>query len=95
MIVGDHGPALELNPQDLTRTNMRERMSVFSAYYLPGHEGRALYPEVSPVNGARAIADRYLGVDVPFLPEQSEYSTFVRPYELTAVPLEGGAAADR
>jgi hypothetical protein len=34
-------------------------------------------------------------VDVPFLPEQSEYSTFVRPYELTAVPLEGGAAADR
>ena len=92
MIVGDHGPALDLDLEDFTRTNMRERMSIFSAYHLPGN-GDALYPEISPVNGARAVADRYFGVRVPFLPEQSAYSAFLRPYQFTPVPSEALEAA--
>jgi hypothetical protein len=81
MIVGDHGPALELDVFDRSRTNLHERMSIFSAYRFPGTGGDALYPEMSPVNGARAIADRYLNVEVPLLPERSAFATADRPYE--------------
>jgi hypothetical protein len=88
MIVGDHGPALDLDLFDLSATNMHERMSIFSAYHLPGQHDGALYPGISPVNGARAIADRYLGVHVPFLSERSEFSTFLRPYHFISVSPE-------
>ena len=85
VIVGDHGSARRLDLIDPAKTDMHERMSIFSAYYLPDSEGAALYPEISPINGARALAMRYLGADIAFLPEASLFSTFHRPYEL--VPM--------
>jgi hypothetical protein len=89
MIVGDHGPALDLDLVDPDRTNMHERMSSFAAYYLPGDEDPGLYPELSPINGLRAIAGRYFGVRAPFLPERSWFSTWPHPYVFIRVDADG------
>jgi hypothetical protein len=88
MIVGDHGPALELDVFDEQRTNMRERMSIFSAYRLPGSGSGALPDDISPVNGVRTIAYRYLNVEAPPLPERSAFSTFLRPYDFLVLKSE-------
>ena len=44
------------------------------------------FENISPVNGARALATRYLGVELPFLPEKSAFSTWSRPYDF--IPVE-------
>jgi hypothetical protein len=62
-------------------------MSIFAAYYLPDG-GAPLYPAVSPVNGMRALAGRYFGVDLPFLPERSCLSTWRRPYDFIDIAAE-------
>lgn len=91
VIHGDHGPGSMLHwerPQD---TNMDERMGIFAAYYLPD-DGPALYPDISPLNGARALATRYFGVDLPFVPERSRFSTWSRPYDFHLVASHSAAS---
>ncbi len=92
MIVGDHGSAMELDSFDPKRTDLIERMSVFSAYRLPDSQGAALYPEISPLNGTRALA-RYFGADLPFLPERSLFSIWNSPYSFVTVASEERPAA--
>jgi hypothetical protein len=94
MIVGDHGSGLELDVFDANRTDITERMSVFSAYRLPDSEGASLYPDISPINGARALANRYFGVYLSFLPERSLFSIWGRPYSFLPVsPEHAGSPA--
>ena len=40
-----------------------------------------LYPTITPVNAARLLASRYLGADLPMLPDDSFFSTWNRPYD--------------
>jgi hypothetical protein len=89
MIVGDHGPALDLDLHDPERTDLWERLSIFSAYHLPGEGAVVVEPDLSPVNGMRLIVSRYAGVDAPPLPETSAFSIFALPYALRAVPPDG------
>lgn len=86
VLLGDHGSALTLDDTDISRTDLRERMSIFSAYRLPGYDGPALYSKISPVNGTRAVA-RFLGLRLPFLEEKSSFSTYNRPFALTRVSV--------
>jgi hypothetical protein len=88
MIVGDHGPALHLDLEDIDRTDLHERMSVFSAYHVPGNGHVTFDPAISPVNGARLLASQFLGVDAPPLAERSAFSTFLQPYSLVDLPPE-------
>jgi hypothetical protein len=82
---GDHGPGSMLRWNDPQATNMRERMGTFSAYYFPGANQPPFSAAMTPVNGARALASQYLGVDLPTLPDKSFFSTWERPYDLVAV----------
>ena len=93
MIVGDHGSAMGLDFSDPKRTDLIERMSVFSAYRLPDLPGAALYPEISPLNGTRALA-RYFGADLPFLPEWNLFSLWNSPYSFVSVASQERAAID-
>ena len=67
---------------------MRERMGIFAAYYFPD-SGPALYPAISPVNGARVLATRYLGLQLPPLADKSFFSTWAAPYEF--IPVDPSA----
>ena len=84
---GDHGPGSMLDWEDATKTNMPERMSILAAYLFP-EGGRQLYSTMTPVNGVRVLANEYLGVALPLLPDRSAFSTWNHPYRFVAVPAE-------
>ena len=48
---------------DKTNAIVVERMSIFSAYRLPGCDTDAIHPQVTPVNGTRAVVNCALGTD--------------------------------
>jgi hypothetical protein len=87
VIHGDHGPGSLLLWEDPGRSNLQERMAIFAAYLLP-EAGAALYPTISPVNGARLVANRYLGIRLPLLPDRAFFSTWEKPYDL--IPIKAG-----
>ncbi|MGQ9730138.1 MAG: hypothetical protein ACUVX8_02605 [Candidatus Zipacnadales bacterium] len=92
IIQGDHGPGSEMREGNLQGTNLRERMSILNAYYLPRGRER-LYPQITPVNTFRVILSEYLGAQLPLLPDQSFFSFYRSPLDF--VPYEpspsGGA----
>jgi hypothetical protein len=81
---GDHGPGSMLDWDSAERTNMAERFGVFAAYHLPGARAQP-YPTMTLVNGARLVANEYLGTDLPPLEDRSLFSTWERPYDLVPV----------
>ncbi len=79
MITGDHGTSSTLAFGDEEREvaipdALRERMSILSAYRLPGCEDR-VYPTMTPVNGTRAVADCALGNDLARVPDRTLWTT--------------------
>ena len=84
LIIADHGPRSELTWEDPDKTNMRECMSILSAYYLPDGGHALLYPEISPVNSFRVILNHYFGEELPLLPDKS-YFTARFPYTFCEV----------
>lgn len=112
VLQGDHGPAvsgvgggwehashmLSRGQWDLASERLvRERMSIFNAYYLPGAgNSRRLYASITPVNSFRLILDTYLGTDFGLLEDKSYFSTYFSTgvYDFFLVPesiLKGNA----
>jgi hypothetical protein len=77
---GDHGPGSRLDWQSAERTDLRERSSILSAYYLPGAPTQAVYDTITPVNSFRLVLDWYFDTELGLLPDRSYYSTWERPY---------------
>lgn len=77
ILQGDHGT----KPQDVPDFEgvARERLSIFSAYYLPGEGEEALYPSITPVNTFRVIFDTYLGTELGLLEDHSYLSGYAQP----------------
>ena len=90
VIHGDHGPGAMLKLNDVTKSDLAERMNIFAAYYLPDVADR-FYPSITPVNGSRILANAYLGTNLPLLPDVSWFSTGEHPYDFTRVPPEPGS----
>ncbi|MDX2343322.1 MAG: sulfatase-like hydrolase/transferase, partial [Acidimicrobiia bacterium] len=67
MITGDHGSMSTRTAnepvEDWSDEEVAERMSILSAYRLPGCES-LLYSSITPVNGARAMTSCALGLDI-------------------------------
>ncbi|MCP4966592.1 MAG: sulfatase-like hydrolase/transferase [bacterium] len=70
MITGDHGSGstrLANEPvEEWSDAGIAERMSILSAYRMPGCESFT-YPSITPVNGARAMTNCVLDVELDFL----------------------------
>ena len=90
---GDHGPGSGLRWSDPSASDLNERMSIFAAYAFPGAPAVEPHPEVTPVNIARTLARRYLGVDAPDLRDASYFSTWEAPYRF--IPVAAGAVDAR
>jgi len=80
----DHGPGLTFWSEQTTPAMLRERMTIFAAYRFP--DGPDLYPTITPVNGARLLANGYFGTSLSLLPDQSWFSYYGRPYDF--IPVE-------
>lgn len=94
LLQADHGTASsftdELMGGDLTTEaptdgQLRERMGILGAYYLPGGGSEPLYGSITPVNTFRVVFDFYFGTDYGLLEDRSYYSTYQRPYDFVDV----------
>ncbi len=88
----------DVTPVDWTRVNraqLREKMRILNALYLPGPGTSRLYPEMTPVNTFRIVFNRYFGTDFPLLPDESY--VFLNDRQLYAfrrvTPLVRGSVA--
>jgi hypothetical protein len=54
-----------------TKEQLRKKMGILNAYYLPGMEVDALYPTITPVNSFRIIFNHYFGNKFKPLPDSS------------------------
>lgn len=90
VIQGDHGPGAYLNWQSMEDSNLRERLGILNAYFLPGEAARRVYPSISPVNSFRVILDAYFGGDYPLLEDRSFFTEKNGAYELVEVTDQVG-----
>ena len=89
IIQGDHGPAAHLNwSKPPLESDLRERMTILSAYHLPGVDTQAISNSISPVNTFRVLFNEYFGTQYDLLPDESYYSSTRHPYEFMQVPRE-------
>jgi len=93
ILQADHGPASTFTESLLlayrgkrpTKNMLRERTTIFNAYYLPPDGNKLLYNSITPVNTFRLVFDFYFHANYGLLGDQSYYSTYDRPYEFINV----------
>jgi hypothetical protein len=85
LLLGDHGPRSGMIWRKISRTDQRESFRILTAFYLPGKDHSALYPEISPVNAFRLIFNLYFGTSYEMLSDRSLASTDDRPYRFRDV----------
>ena len=88
ILQSDHGPGSRLDWGDPYDTDLKERLSILNAYYLPGKGSTELYAGITPVNTFGVILDLYFGTDCGLLQDDSYFSTWSRPYAFIDVTNE-------
>jgi hypothetical protein len=66
------------NWEDASNDQIREKMGILNAYYLPDVNADTLYPSITPVNSFRTIFNLYFGTDLELLPDDSYVFSDVR-----------------
>ncbi|MGQ9809151.1 MAG: hypothetical protein ACUVSM_01355 [Armatimonadota bacterium] len=92
IIQGDHGFRHHIiqpgsKPEQLAP---EERSAILNAMYLPGSGREDVYPTISSVNTFRLVLSRYLGADLPLLPDETYVASYRKGvYRLTRVARWG------
>jgi hypothetical protein len=81
VIQGDHGPGSMVNWDDISRTNLAERMPILNAILLPSVEQAEISPTISPVNTFRIVFNRIFDANFELLEDRSYFSSWRRPYD--------------
>jgi len=88
ILQADHGATSDQldreNPDD-DDINLKERMCILNAYYLPGSGHKELYEEITPVNTFRIIFNQYFGTNLELLEDKSYYTAWPYSYRLIDV----------
>lgn len=94
ILQADEGPYPErydgnvrgFNWEKATDAEIRQKMRILNAYYLPGVDSGFLYPSISPVNSFRVVFDLYFGTELGLLPDVSyAYVDYSHPYRFLDV----------
>jgi hypothetical protein len=67
-----------------TDAELREKMGILNAYYLPGVSDSGLYESVTPVNSFRWVFNLYFDADLDLLPNR-DYVYLGSPYDFVDV----------
>ena len=67
IIQADHGFGINVDSNKLTKENLEQRMSILSAYYLPGVEENLSDDVTTSVNTFRMIFNSYFNTDYDLL----------------------------
>jgi len=78
---GQYGFDLEL----ASDAQIREKMGILNAYYLPDVNSNVLYPSITPVNSFRVIFNLYFGTELELLPDDSYISSNTHIYRFINV----------
>jgi hypothetical protein len=54
-----------------SRDELREKMRILNALYLPGADAAPFHPTMTPVNTFRIVFNRYFGAALPLLPDEN------------------------
>ena len=57
--------------EEATEEELRVKMRILSAYYLPNVNGDVLYPSITPVNSFRLVFNLYFDTDLELLPDKN------------------------
>ncbi len=69
-----------------TDIEIKQKMGILNAYYLPGVDSSVLYPSISPVNSFRLVFDLYFGTKLGLLPDVNyTYVSYGQPYKFLDV----------
>ena len=85
IIQADHGPGSMLDWESVENSNLKERMGILNAYYLPAGGEKYLYSGITPVNTFRAIFNVYFGAKFGLLEDKIYFSTWSHPYRFIDV----------
>jgi hypothetical protein len=88
ILQADHGPGAYFDWHSVEKTNQKERMSIFNAYYFPGGDGALLYPSITPVNTFRVVLNRYFDYDLELLDDRMYFSDWSTPYDFIDITEE-------
>jgi hypothetical protein len=88
VLVADHGPGRHTKRWSQEESNVWERMSILSAYRVPGADDRLFNDHITPVNGLRLAVDNALGTNMGRLADKSLFSVWKRPYDFSDVTNE-------
>jgi hypothetical protein len=73
ILQADHGPGMLTDFTSAENTCIKERFSIFGAYYLPGKQPDVIPNDLTPVNLFRIIFNEYFATDLPLLENSSYY----------------------
>ena len=80
LIQGDHGPGSHFDSGDDRPNDLRERMTILNACYLPEGARGQIHDAITPVNTLRVVLDACLGSKLGTLVDRSYYSAYQTPY---------------
>ncbi len=81
IIQGDHGPQLWSNSLLATDEEIKARMEIFNAYYLPKKDSTFFYDSITPVNTFRLIFNHYFHTNYELLEDKSYFTLYELPYK--------------
>ena len=67
--------------EEATRAELREKVTILNAYYLPDVNRDVLYPSITPVNSFRLVFNHYFDTDLELLPDRSYAFYRDHPYK--------------
>lgn len=74
------------NWEEATDEELRKKMGILNAYYLPGVDSSALYQSITPVNSFRLVFDLYFDAGLGLLDDASYvYQDYYHPYKFLDV----------
>ncbi len=85
IIQSDHGPGSQLDWERPDQTNMKERLSILNAFYVPAAMKSELYSTITPVNTFRLLFNTVFGQSLERLPDRNYFNTWNRPWEFIDV----------
>jgi hypothetical protein len=86
VLQGDHGPAAHLDWLSPQMEDMKERMLILNAIFLPCGSGEQFYLSMSPVNTFRMVFNQCFDMDFDLLEDESFFSRTYRPFDFVPIP---------
>ncbi|KPJ62368.1 MAG: hypothetical protein AMS15_04145 [Planctomycetes bacterium DG_23] len=95
ILQGDHGPiskgADDINPDSV---NLKEKMCILNAYYLPDGGHKKLYEDITPVNTFRVVFNHYFDTNLGLLEDKSYFYEGGRPFSYKLIEVTDRVNAD-